>query len=335
MTSVSIKEVARVAGVSIATISRYLNDPDVVRPKTRQKVKSAILETGYTPNTLAQSFRRGKTNIIMVVLQSVGDPFFTNIMQGLQQAAKESGYTVMITEAQLDLMRDDELLAMMISKQVDGMILLATTPPFKDDPQHPSTLPVVVGCEAVSIDQFDFPSVHIDNKAAAEEATAFLISQGHSKISFMSGSPVSLLTADRETGYQQALEKAGLPHCENYVVSGDMTIEGARKATQDLLSLAEPPTAIFCANDEMALAAISTIKAHGLKVPEDISVMGFDDNRYAEICDPPLTTIYQPKAEIGRQSFRTLKALIDGQPDVQKMNVVPHQLVVRQSVKKH
>ena len=338
MPDVSIKEVAQLAGVSIATVSRCINNPEKVTEKTRLKVQDAIYKTGYSPNTLAQSFRRGRTNIIMVVLPSVGDPFFSAVMRGIRVAARAKGYSVIFEDTQFNELTDDELGAMLVSNQVDGIILLASMSPFGNEilsAKSRLSLPVVIGCETVSPELADFPSVHIDNIAAAKEATNYLISQGHQRIAMMCGQASSLLTKDREFGYRAAMKQAELPIEDGWVIDGDLAIAGARKATRNLLNHANRPTAIFCANDEMAIGCIHEIKVAGLQVPRDISIVGFDDIRYAEVTDPPLTTISQPAEEIGeRVMYRLCRRIDAGTNTNSEPEIVPHKLVIRQSAAK-
>ena len=338
MANVSIKEVAKLADVSIATVSRCINNPEKVTEKTRLKVQAAIQETGYSPNTLAQSFRRGRTNMVMVVLPSVGDPFFTAVMRGIRAAAKSKGYSVLIEETQLNTMTADELGAMLVSNQMDGIILLASVSPFGTEISSKKSkrrLPIVIGCETVSPDLADFPSVHIDNIAAAKEATNYLVSQSHERIAMICGQESSLLTKDREFGYRAAMKQAKLAIEDGWVVDGDLTIIGARKATRNLMNHAKRPTAIFCANDEMAIGCLHEVKSAGLDVPADISIVGFDDIRYAEVTDPPLTTIGQPAEEIGeRVMYRLCRRIDAGQGVSSAPEIVPHKLVIRQSVAK-
>lgn len=324
------------AGVSIATVSRCINNPEKVTEKTRLKVQKAILETGYSPNTLAQSFRRGRTNLVMVVLPSIGDPFFTDVMRGIRTAAKAKGYSVVIEETQFNTMTADEIGAMLVSKQTDGIILLASMSPFGTEilsAKSRRRLPIVIGCETISPELAEFPSVHIDNVAAAKEATNYLISQGHRRIAMIYGQASSLLTKDREYGYRAAMKQARLTIEEGWVVEGELSIEGAIRATRKLLNHQHRPTAIFCANDEMAIGCLHAVKSAGLRVPDDISVMGFDDIRYAEVADPPLTTIGQPAEEIGeRVMYRLCREIEDGRNGETTPEIVPHELIVRQSV---
>mgnify|MGYP001825728094 CR=1 FL=1 len=336
MTQVSIKQVAEIAGVSIATVSRCINSPAQVRERTRMKVEAAILETGYSPNTIAQSFRRGRTNVIMVVIPCIGDPFFTNVMQGIRSVVAEHGYSVIINETNFNTMTAEEIGAIMVSRQADGFILLASIFPFGNEVlarAEKRYQPVVIGCETISASLADIPSVHIDNVAAAHEATDFLISKGHKKIAFITGQSTSLLTRDREFGYRAAMHEARLPVEDGWVVESKLSIEGAANACKQLLEHPEMPTAVFCANDEMAFGCMHQLKKQGLSVPEDISVMGFDDIRYAGVMEPALTTIAQPAWQIGeRVAIRLLKAIDSGSQLNNEPVILPHKLINRDSV---
>ena len=336
MPDVSIKEVAKLAGVSIATVSRCVNNPEKVTGKTRLKVQTAIQQTGYAPNTLAQSFRSGRTNLIMVVLPTIGDPFFSRVMRGIRQAAKTRGYSVVIEETQFNTMTADEIGAMMVSRQTDGIILLASLSPFGTEvlsAQNNRRIPIVVGCETIAPELSKFPSVHIDNLSAARDATNLLLSHGHTSIAMLVGPDSSLLTRDRELGFRAAMSEASLPVDDDWVLDGQLTIAGARIATRALVATDKRPTAIFCANDEMAIGCIHEVKVAGLRVPEDISVMGFDDTRYAAVADPPLTTISQPAEQIGeRVVYRLLDEISGTTPATSQPEILSHRIVVRQSV---
>lgn len=333
---VSIKDVARIAGVSIATVSRCINDPERVREETRIRVQEAILKTGYAPNTLARSFRRGKTQAIMVVLPSVGDPFFTDVMHGIRTVASNHGYSLLINETQFNTLTADEVGAMIVSRQADGIALLASLSPFGNrvlSSRSHRLLPIVVGCEAVSPELADYPGVHIDNVAAAREATDYLVARGHTRIAFIYGLQHSLLTKDREHGYRVAMGGAGLAIEAGWVVEGWLTVDGAIEATRSLLSHPHRPTAIFCANDEMAMGCMHAVRTAGLRIPADLSIIGFDDTRYAKITEPPLTTVRQPAEEIGeRVMHRLLREIRHGRGAGPATEIVPHKLIVRQSV---
>jgi len=336
MGKVSIRQVAELAGVSIATVSRCLNEPGRVSARTRERVEQAVRTTGYAPNSLAQSFRRGHTNLIMVVLPSVGDPFFTGVLDGIREVTDAHGYSIIISETAHNTLTADEVGAMLASRQADGIILLASIFPYGPELLERArrhAQPIVIGCETLSPALMDLPGVHIDNTEAAREATQYLVSTGHRRIAFMTGEASSLLTADRETGYRRAMADAGLDIDEDWVVEGGMSIEGAERATAALLGARRPPTAIFCANDEMAIACLHALHQAGREVPHDVSVMGFDDIRYARVANPPLTTMAQPIGDIGRHVAKRLIEAID-QPETAAWDalVLPHALVVRDSV---
>lgn len=336
MTDVSIKQVAKLAGVSIATVSRCLNSPDKVTAKTRSKVERAISKTGYTPNEIARNFRRGRSNMIMVVLPSIGDPFFTEVMLGIREAAKRTGYSLLIDETSGNTITADEIGAMVVSKQAEGIILLASLSPFGTEVVSTTSrqaLPIAIGCETMSPELAQFPAVRIDNAAAAADATNYLIQHGHRRIAMISGQRSSLLTRDREAGYRGAMAQAGLSIEDDWIVYGRLTIDGACEATRALLGHTAPPTAIFCANDLMAVGCMHEIRRAGLDIPKDVSVVGFDDIALASVLDPPLTTIRQPAREIGRRvMYRLCREIEHGRDGDGQLEIVPHELVVRSSV---
>lgn len=332
MSPPTISSVAQLAGVSIATVSRCVNEPDLVNAKTRARVQKAIDKLGYSPNTLARNFRRGRTNMIMVVMPHAGCPFLSEVLAGVREGIG-GRYSIVIAEAKHRSY--EEFGAMMVSRQVDGMILLATMPPFGanlDEISPQRRLPVVLGCEPISSELEWLPSVHIDNFEAASEATRHLIDLGHRRIAFVSGPPGSLVTRDRERGFRAAMGDHACEVVEEHMCRVPLSTEGGAAAAEQLLALATRPTAVFCANDEMALGAMHVFQRAGLRVPQDISVMGFDDTRYAAIASPPLSTVAQPAHDIGRRVASRIIDEIEGKAAAgPRGEVLPHRLVVRQS----
>lgn len=333
----SIKDVAKMAGVSIATVSRYVNKPDQVHTKSARRVAQAIEATGYSPNNLARNFRIGKTHKIMVVVPSIGLPFFEPILRGIRRIADSVGYHILIMETDYNHHKYDNFSKMIMTKQTDGIILLSTLSPFEDanlgdDKSQP---PIILGLEHVSPDLENFPCVRIDNTLAGREATEFLLNMGHREIGFMYGKPDdhSAITQPREAGFRSAMQSAGLEVNEDWIIDGKLSLRGGRQAAREYLAQPKRPTAIFCANDEMALGAIHEIKQAGLKIPDDISIIGFDDINFAEISDPPLTTVAQPAQEIGERSMQRLLHTIKGESSAgMNTEIIPHRLVVRKSV---
>lgn len=331
----SIKDVAKIAGVSIATVSRFVNTPDQVRAQTAKRVAQAIEKTGYAPNKLARDFRVGKTQQIMVVIPSIGIPFFEPIMRGVRRVADSVGYHILVKETAYNSLEFDDFTRLIMSKQTDGIILLSTLSPFQEPninhvSNHP---PIILGLENVAEELKDFPCVCIDNVAAAREATEFLINMGHIDIGFLYGSPYpeAALGLAREAGFRSALAAANLELNEQWRIDGKLSLRGGRQAARRLLEVETLPTAVFCANDEMAMGAIHEFKQAGLRVPQDISIVGFDDMRYAEVCDPPLTTIAQPAEEIGERSMARLLMSINGEETNTGNEIIPHRLIVRKS----
>jgi len=335
MPDVSNKDVAKLAGVSIATVSRTLNFPHKVSDATRRRVEDAIKATGYQPNSVARNFRRGRTNIVTVVLPSIGDPFAAGVMRGIQAAAAENGYSVYVEEKPLQSMTRDEFDTLLGSRQADGMIVIASIPSegvkVLTDENRPS-LPVVIACETPP-ELAAMPRVHIDNFGAAHEATDLLISNGHKHIGMIYGLSESPLTIARVNGFRAALQKAGLDSREDWLAEGYRTLAGGRDAAKTILNNGSRPTAIFCGNDDMAFGCLHQARLLGLKVPDDLSVMGFDNIQFAEMTDPPLTTVSQPVEEIGTRILTRLCSLINGDStSEQGAEVVSHELVIRDSV---
>jgi LacI family repressor for deo operon, udp, cdd, tsx, nupC, and nupG len=328
----TISSVAELAGVSIATVSRCVNDPERVHAKTRARVQKAIAKLGYSPNSLAQNFRRGRTNMIMVVMPHAGCPFLSEVLAGVREGIG-GRYSIVIAEAKHRSY--EEFGAMMVSRQVDGMILLATMPPFGanlDEISPQRRLPVVLGCEPISSEMEWLPSVHIDNFEAAYEATRHLIDLGHRRIAFVSGPTGSLVTRDRERGFRAAMSDYKLPVIDDHMRAAPLSTDGGAAAATQLLHCDPRPTAAFCANDEMALGAMHVFQRAGLRVPDDVSVMGFDDTRYAAIASPPLSTVAQPAHEIGRRVAARMIDEIEGRPSSGPQGeVLRHRLIVRQS----
>ncbi|MES2441540.1 MAG: LacI family DNA-binding transcriptional regulator [Pseudomonadota bacterium] len=332
MSQPTISSVAALAGVSIATVSRCVNDPERVHARTRARVQKAIAELGYSPNALAQNFRRGRTNMIMVVMPHVGCAFLSEVLAGVREGIG-GRYSIVIAEAKPRSY--EEVGAMLVSRQVDGLILLATLPPFGadlDDFNRQRRVPVVLGCEPISDELETLPSVHIDNFEAAYEATRHLIDLGHTRVAFVSGPTGSLVTRDREQGFRAAMDESGLGVPDDHVRAVPLSTDGGAAAAGELLRCESPPTAIFCANDEMALGAMHALRRAGLRIPEDVSVMGFDDTRYAAIASPPLSTVAQPAQEIGRRVAARMIGEIEGTAvDGPRIELLRHRLVIRQS----
>ena len=334
MANPTIIEVARLAGVSTATVSRCLNDPDKVGKKTLARVRKVIEEINFSPNTLAQTFRRGKTNIILVVVHEVGNWLFSEILDGIRSVIG-GRYSVILMEARFGLVETNNFVDMLVAKQVEGVILLCSPLPFSKkliEVNKARQLPIVIGLEPLDVELNKLPSVHIDNYQAGYEGTEYLIGLGHRDIVFVSGPKDSLVTKDREVGFCDAMARAGRSVGDGSVIYSNLTVNGGINAANQVFARVEPPTAIFCANDDMALGVLSAAQKRNIDVPGDVSVMGFDDTVYAAISAPPLTTIAQPARDIGiRAAVRLLNAIEAPGQDTGMAEILPHRLVVRGS----
>lgn len=322
----TIEDVARIAGVSIATVSRALGKPDVVSRDTRDKVTAAIEQTGYTANAMARNLRRQKTRMIVVLVPNIGNPFFSEILAGIEEVATANGYNILIGNTDNDPVRENNFANFVQGNQADGLLLLNGRAP--DGNSGGGKLPpLVVLCERIP--DSELPTVRIDNDLAAQDAIRHLIELGHRRIAQIAGPPVNILTVDRSRGAARALQAAGLD--ADVVVNGDFSIASGAAATRELLRRTEHPTAVFCSNDEMAMGAIQEIKAAGLTVPGDISVIGFDDLTFAEVYDPSLTTVHQPRRLIGETAMGVLVDILAGKPAPTEPIVLGAELRVRAS----
>jgi len=328
----TIYEVAKRAGVSTATVSRVLSRPDVVTPATRRRVMKAVERLGYTPNASAKHLRTLRTGKLLVTVPDIANPFFSLILQGIEDAAQREGYAVLLGDTQHDEKREEQYAAMLKRKEADGLIFLGHRLPKEAaaliDAMEPNCAPVVNGCEFSP--RLGIPSVHIDNAKAAAEAMDHLYALGHRRIGIVTGPLVSPLSRDRLQGATACARKKRAER-DFVVMNGDFSIESGAVAAARLLGRAEPPTAIFCFNDEMAIGAYQTARRLGLRIPNDLSVVGFDDIRYARYMDPPLTTVAQPMREIGEGTVRLLMRIL-GDPTVAPEPVtLPHILTIRSS----
>jgi LacI family transcriptional regulator, repressor for deo operon, udp, cdd, tsx, nupC, and nupG len=319
-------EVAAAAGVSVATVSRALQRPELVTEKTRRRVHEAIRRLDYTPNAQARTLRTAQTKLIIAMVADIANPFFSEIIRGIEQVAYENGYSVLLGDTQNIASREQAYADMIAAKQADGLITLI---PHVPRMQIQGRLPFVNACECVK--DRSITCIGVDNVLGAVAAVNHLVTLGHHHIGFVSGPAASPLTSDRRRGYELALREAGIALDEGLIASGDFSAESGLAAVEILLARKSRFTALFCSNDEMAIGAIRALKSARLRVPEDVSVVGFDDIRFAKYTDPPLTTVAQPKNELGREAMNLLMEILSGGDAPTRKRVLPTDLVVRGS----
>lgn len=326
-----IKDIAKLAGVSTATVSRTLRTPELVSKNTRQKVMDAVSAGNYRPNQMGISLRTKRTGNVVAIIPDITNPFIAAVVRNIEQVAQAHGYSLLLGDTQADIQRIKHYAGMVASRQADGIILFSQFMPFdfNDDgsPVHPLP-PLVNSCEDSGLDNIH--KVMIDNFAAAALATEHLLSLGHQRIACITGPLNTHSSSQRLAGLERALSEQNITINPDYIIEGDHEMEAGLNGAKQLLKLENPPTAIFCFNDEMAIGAIASIQEQGQKVPQDISVIGFDDIRFSRYTNPPLTTIAQPTEQIGEQCMLQLLNQIKGEPSEQYIEL-PVKLVERGS----
>ncbi|MFC7303903.1 LacI family DNA-binding transcriptional regulator [Streptomyces monticola] len=297
-------DVARRAGVSVATVSHVLNETRPVRPATRDAVRAAIDELGYTHNTLARSLVTSRTHSIGLAVSAISNPYFTEILQGVESSALERGYSLLIADPHDDPEHELKAVRLLHERRVDGVIVA------------PSARPDALlghlgryGIPAVFLDRLvdaGHDQVCAENEEPVARLVGHLAESGHTRIGLVAGLPGLSTTTERVAGYRAGLARAALPYDPGLIVGGNSHAEGAEAATHRLLGLPEPPTALVTGNNTMTIGALGALRAAGLAVPGDIALAGFDDFSWADLFEPRLTAIAQPGRDIGATALRLL-----------------------------
>lgn len=332
MSMPTIIQVAAMAGVSTATVSRVLSHPDRVSEATRQRVLEVVDTLGYKPNVAARTLRTLRAAKILVTVPDISNPFFASVIRGAEEAARDAGYAVVLGDTRHDPLIEDQYADMLSSREVDGLIFLGHRLPDNLRPlltKLGPRAPIVNGCEYSP--DIGVPSVHIDNAAAGRDALEHLVELGHRDIGIITGPPISPISRDRLAGALEAAGRHGLAD-RLRVRIGDYSAQSAFDHMRDLIG--HGVTGLFCFSDEMAMGAISAIRQAGLSCPGDISVVGFDDLPLARFFQPGLTTIAQPKGRIGHQAVELLVGILNRSESLEEQITLPHDLVVRGSTRK-
>lgn len=304
----TIYDVARVAGVGIATVSRVLNKSPRVSEETREKVLQAMARLNYQPSVVASALTKKKTYTVALFVSDITNPFWGGVARGVEDLGREHGFSVVMCNTDYDPAREAQYIAVLRKKNVDGFIFasadLRNINIFK---LKAAGFPIVLLSREVEGVEVDV--VRVDDREGGYLATRHLVELGHRRIAIITGPLSSYPAYQRLRGYTQALEEAGLEWREEYVVEGGFRGEAGRLADQ-LLALPEAPTAIVAANDLVAAGVYKTLKARGVRVPADVSVVGYDDSDLAELMEPGLTTVAQPLYDMGRKAMEFLLAQV-------------------------
>ena len=326
----TIHDVAARAEVSTATVSRVLSNPEKVSEATRRRVLKAVAALGYSPNAAAKSLRTLTTRKLLVTVPDIANPFFSLIIQGIEEAAVREGYSVVLGDTHHDAQREERYGEMLLRREVDGLIFLghSMSKSVSATMKKNHLAPIVNGCEYSP--NLGVPSAHVDNEAAAYEAMSHLYGLGHRHVGVLTGPLASPLSRDRLRGVQSCAKENGAGR-QLMVVNGDFSIESGIAGAARLLAQQTAPTAVFCFNDEMAIGVLDYANRVGRSVPESLSVIGFDDIRFARYMRPALTTISQPMLDIGRETVRLLLGVLQGTVTTAVSITLPHKLEIRSS----
>ncbi len=327
----TVIDVAKRAGVSAITVSRVINRSGYVSEETRKRVEAAADDLGYLQNSLARSLRSSRTNTIGLIVSDITNPFFTNLARGVEDIASDAGFTVIFCNTDESTDEEEKYTQVLLKKQVDGFLLVPThSSPHSIQMIQKRDIPLVIIDRWVPEVQVD--SVRCDSEDGSYQLTRLLLSLGHRNIAVISG-PKDVSTAiDRVNGYCKALEEAGLPFLENYVRYGDFVQSSGYELTKRLLALDPRPTAIFGANNFIGIGVLKALNAAGIKVPEDVSVVAFDDLPEPMVVFPFLTVASQPSYEMGCRATRLLLDRLANRAKGEFQQVVlPTEVIVRGS----
>jgi LacI family transcriptional regulator len=301
----TIRKVADLAGVSTATVSHVINDTRAVSAPLTARVLDAMEQLDYQPDIIARSLRRRETLTLGLLVPSVEIPFFARVAASVEAAANDAGYSVILCNTGWSLPREVHYLTHLLARRVDGLLCITQAMSAEHiAPVLRRRTPVVVFERTMPGVEID--AVEIDNFQGAEDATAHLLDLGHQRVGCITGLPNSNLNDERIAGYRKALKRRGIPFDPALVRTGDYTAAAGVRESLDLLRLPEPPTAIFAFNDLMALGVMRAVHERGLRIPDDVAVIGFDGLPFTEHCSPPLSTVEQPVTEMSAAAIAML-----------------------------
>lgn len=324
----TIQEVAQEAGVSVATISRYLNNPAIVAEGTRNKVEQAIKTLNYEPSMLGRNLRKSESRLLIVLLPSISNPFYIEVINGIEDTAIEKGYNILLCQTDSKSEREEIYFNMMKNRLADGIISMDPTVDRQKLIEISRNFPLVQCSEYDEEGIITY--VTIDNELAAYHAVKHLIKIGHRKIAMINSDEKFLYARERKQGYERALKEAGIQCNPDWVLTTDnLGFDAGRHAMKSLLDKTDMPTAVFAVSDILAIGALKEINLKGLTVPDDIALIGFDKISFSNMTQPTLTTISQPMYQMGSMSVHMLINKINGKNT--ESIILDHELIIRES----
>jgi LacI family transcriptional regulator len=328
---VTIKDVAREAGVSVGTASQALGGNPAVREATRRRVLAVAVRLRYQPSALARGLVTRRTHTVGLLISDIGNPFFIKAVRAVEDVAQENGYNVILCNTDEDPAKEREYLRVLMEKRVDGIILATTAKNLRAvrDVRWQRIPLVLFDRELPGVSN---DTVKVDGVAGGRMATRHLLDLGHRRIAIIHG-PVERSTgADRLQGYLAALRAAAVPPVPELIREGNFKQESGSRLTEELLNLASPPTALFCTNNLMTVGALQALRGRGIRIPDDLSLIGYDDMEWWTLTNPPLTTVAQPVYDLGREAMRLLLERIGaGKPRRPERVILKPELIIRES----
>jgi len=327
------KDVAELAGVHPSTVSRVINGDSRISEKTKERVLLVIKKLGYTPNAIARGLKTKRTYILGILVPDITNPFFAEIARGVEDAANKNNFNVILCNTDDKPKKERTYLEILMEKRIDGLILGTAHIQDKSILElEKKKFPYILISR--NIERLDKNCIIIDDVAGGIMATEYLINLGHQRIAHITGPLQTRSALNRLKGYKLALEKYGIEYSDELVGEGDFRIKGGYQVMKKFLKLTEPPTAIFAANDLLALGAMQAIQKKNFRIPDDFSVIGFNDIELASFVYPPLTTIRQPMMEMGALAVKMLIKIIEEGEFNQRKEVLEPKLIIRESCKK-
>jgi len=327
----SIKDVAKEAGVSIATVSRVLNDIDVVNEDTKKKVVEAIKKLSYRPNIVARSLKTQRTKTIGILLPDISNQFYPEIVRGAEDVSNIYDYNIILCNSDLDIEKEKEYLRVLSEKMVDGVIYMSSS-------LNEEILELIneLNLKTILVETKDkdglLPSVTIDNVKGSYDSTKFLIEKGIKDIAFIGVKKDNLNAwGDRYVGYENAMKEAGIEIDPELVYLNSIKVKSGYEGIQKFVNQNKKFKGVVCASDDVAMGAINALRDNGLRIPEDVSVIGFNDNFAASIFYPKITTVSQPTYDMGSVAMRMLIKLLNKKELEEPHYVLEHELIERES----
>ena len=328
----TIKEIAQLAGVSVATVSRTINHQGKASPEVQKRVWDIMKKYDYVPNATGRSLRTTRTGMVLVLLPLLSNSFYSPIVEGIDHAARQQGYNIIVATIQMDRATEDRYLSLVRMRQVDGLISLSSTLSTAEIQAFGQQHPIVIACECPQDARIS--CVEIDNYKAGYDAATSLIRRGHKRIAMINFDYVSLSPPLREKGFRKALKDAGITPDESLILHTEQfDIESGAASCEKLLSLPEPPTAVFCYSDPLAIGMIHALAAHGLHAGKDMEIIGFDNTDVAGVFLPGITSVAQPTFDIGVTAFGLLHEKMLDLNSTPKRVTLPHTIVYRDTAK--